>query len=181
MLELAAPDTPPVAGAVVLGVTGIPDLLCAPSPIRFAGVLGLTGGVCDCGVVCEVAATDNTNPKLTRKNRLRIASAPNIRKELNFTFELGQTHQTTLSRSTFWAKLGAARRYQRLNNALKMLGLASGLNQNGSGRERLIQLDAHIEHRRTKLGIQVLTFMSGLKAWCAQSLGALTWEHSKVR
>jgi hypothetical protein len=86
---------------------------------------------------------------------------------------LGQTHQTTLSRSTFWAKLGAARRYQRLNNALKMLGLASCLDHNGSGKERLIQLDAHIEHRRAKLGIQVLTFMSGLEVWCAQNLGAL--------
>ena len=41
VLELASPATPPVLeGAVVVGWTGVPALLWAPSPIWVAGVLG---------------------------------------------------------------------------------------------------------------------------------------------
>src|ERR1700704_580521 len=75
VLELAAPDTPPVAaGAVVAGCTGVPALLWAPSPTRVAGVVGLTGVVGCCCVVCAAKpATDNTSPRPKTKNGILIA------------------------------------------------------------------------------------------------------------
>src|ERR1700757_2457988 len=78
-LELAAPDTPPVvAGAVVVGCTGVPALLWAPSPTWVAGVLGFTGvvGCCCCPVCAAKAPIDKTNPKPKTQIEILICALP---------------------------------------------------------------------------------------------------------